>query len=364
MTSLHETIDALFERAARELDAKTAAFDPNNFCLLGAGNMGRAALAQFRQIGVEPRGFIDDTPGKRGTIIEGLPVFGERPDASTTVIVCIHNPRHDYLKTLQRFGPNTLSFMHIPWLFPQLTFAHAAHPDVYRRYRDDIVALYEALADETSRRTFLEQLTFRLTLEWNFEEHSATPYFPAGIGLPFEEKVSFIDAGAFDGDTVKLFVEHFPRPGKIVAIEADPQNFAKLQAYLEALGIDHVAHHAAVDGKEGELRFDATGDMAARLSENGQVVVRCHTLEHFMKDVDGPCYVKFDVEGAESAIITESLDLLREKKPMLAVSIYHHAPDMIEIPLQLHRLGYRLSMRYHGIDGADLVLYAMPGESH
>lgn len=360
MKSIDDIIDTLLSRSAREFGAKIGCFDPEDFCILGAGNMGRAALAQFRQVGVEPRGFIDDTPDKRGTFIDGVPVLSDRPSESTTVIVCIHNPHHDFLRSRDRFGPRTLSFMHIPWLFPQLSFAHAAHPDVYAGMRSQIIELYEALDDETSRRTFIEQLTFRLTLEWDFHYHCATPYFPADIGLPFDDEVDFIDAGAFDGDTVKLFLKHFSRPGKIVAIEADPRNFAKLQDYLAALGGHHVAHHAAVDGTAGVLKFDATGDMAARLSENGQISVSSYTLEHFMSGVGSPCYIKFDVEGAEAAIISQSLGLLRENKPMLAVSIYHRATDMIEIPLALHRLGYRISMRYHGIDGADLVLYAMP----
>jgi FkbM family methyltransferase len=360
MKQINDTIDALFERSSRELLDKIDFFDKNDFYLYGSGNMGRTALALFRQVGCEPRGFIDDTPAKQGTFIDNLPVVGDRASENSTVVVCIHNPHHDYLKSRKRFGDKTLSFMHIPWLFPQLSIAHAAHPDSYRRYRDDIIALYDALADETSRQTFVEQLAFRLTLEWNFAQHALPPYFPADIGLPFDQRVNFVDAGAFDGDTIKLFLEHFPRPGKIVAIEADPRNFAKLKDYLDAIDVEQVSHNAAVDGEEGVLQFDATGDMAARLSEKGQLSVRSHTLEYFLKDVGRPCYVKFDVEGAESSIITRSQDLLRERKPMLAVSVYHHAPDMIEIPLLLVRLGYRITMRYHGIDGADLVLYALP----
>ncbi|WP_322052526.1 FkbM family methyltransferase [Paraburkholderia bannensis] len=360
MKQINDTLDALFERSARELTEKTGFFDKNDFYLYGSGNMGRAALALLRKAGCEPLGFIDDTPARQGTTIDGLRVFGDRASATSTVVVCIHNPRHDYLKSRQRFGEKTLSFMHIPWLFPQLSIAHAVHPASYRAYRDDIVALYAALSDDLSRQTFIEQLTFRLTLEWNFKEHAMPPYFPADIGLPFDEKVDFVDAGAYDGDTIKLFLDHFPRPGKVVAIEADPRNFASLKDYLEGIDVEHVSHHAAVDGEEGILQFDATGDMAAKLSENGQLSVRSHTLEYFMKDVGSPCYVKFDVEGAESSIISRSQALLRERMPMLAVSVYHHAADMIEIPLSLHRLGYRISMRYHGIDGADLVAYALP----
>ncbi|NWC92353.1 MULTISPECIES: FkbM family methyltransferase [unclassified Pseudomonas] len=357
MTNISETIDALFERSSRELADKIAFFDSNDFYLYGSGNMGRAVLALFRKVGCEPRGFIDDTPAKQGTVIDGLPVVSAPVSASSSIVVCIHNPHHNYQNTLDRFGEKTLSFMHIPWLFPELSIAHAAHPNSYRQYRNDIIAVYEALADETSRRTFLEQLAFRLTLEWNFSEFTEPPYFPNDIGLPFDSPVNFIDAGAYDGDTVKLFLQHFPRPGKIVAVEADPTNYAKLKEYMDGLDIEQSSHHAAMDGVEGVLKFDATGDMAARLSEKGQITVNSYTLEHFMKEVGDPCYVKFDVEGAESSIIEHSQDLLRDRKPILAVSVYHHAPDMIEIPLSLHRLGYRITLRYHGIDGADLVLY-------
>lgn len=360
MRPIDNTIAELFARSERDLKAKTAFFDASNFYIFGAGNMGRAALAAFREAGAEPRGFIDDTPGKAGTIVDGLQVFGGTPSSDATVFVCVHNPRHDYLKSRERFGERSLSFMHIPWIFPQIAFAHAAHPASYFRFKDEIAAVYEALSDETSKATFIEQLKFRLTLDWDFTHYSATPYFPDDIGLPFDDAVNFVDAGAFDGDTVRLFLEHFRRPGKVVAIEADPRNFAKLETYLSALNIDHAMHNAAVDGQEGILKFDATGDMAARLSDNGQLLVRSHTLDYFMADVPDPCYVKFDVEGAESAILNESEKLLQERRPMLAVSIYHHAADMIEIPLQLHRLGYRIAMRYHGIDGADLVLYAFP----
>lgn len=360
MTRIDSTIDQLLSRSVREFSTKIECFAPDDFCILGAGNMGRAALAQFRRAGLEPRAFIDDTPAKWGALIDGVPVRSEPPSASSTVIVCIHNPHHDFLRSRERFGARTLSFLHIPWLFPQLALAHAAHPDVYASRRNEIIQLYDALVDETSRETFIEQLEFRLTLEWDFHHHCATPYFPTDIGLPFGEKVSFIDAGAFDGDTIKLFLAYFSQPGKIVAIEADPRNFAKLNQYLATLGVDHVAHHAAVDGTAGVLKFDATGDMAARLCNDGQISVNSYTLEYFMNGVDSPCYVKFDVEGAEASIISQSTELLCERKPMLAVSIYHQATDMIDIPLHLHRLGYQISMRYHGIDGADLVAYAMP----
>lgn len=361
MTSIIRIVDMLFERSSRELVDKISCFDKGDFYLYGSGNMGRSVLSLIRSVGCEPRAFIDDTPEKQGTVIDGLSVISAPPSSPSTIIVCIHNPNHNYQKTLERFsGRSVLSFLHIPWLFPGVSIAHAAHPDEYKKYKNDIVSVYQALADEVSKRTFLEQLTFRLTLEWDFKEFTPSAYFPDDINLPFSEPVSFIDAGAYDGDTVKLFLRYFHNPGKVVAIEADPGNYVKLKRYMDTLKIDQVSYNAAIDGVAGVLKFDATGDMAARLSGTGSVSVNSYTLEHFMRDVSDPCYVKFDVEGAESSIIKQSQDLLFKRKPILAVSIYHQAQDMIEIPLLLHRLGYRITMRYHGIDGADLVLYATP----
>lgn len=354
------TLDELFSHPAAVQSRKLESFDPRNFYLYGAGTMGRAVLAIFRTKGLEPRGFIDDTPEKKGTQIDGLNVVTHDPSATATVVICVHNPAHDYLKSRLRFGEKTLSFMHLPWLFPDVELAHATHPSNYLSRANDIVAVGEAMADDISRRTFVEQIKFRFSLEWAFQERVAHPYFPPDIGLPYGNCVNFIDAGAYDGDTIRSFRRHFSCPGKVVAIEADPRNFVQLQAFLESTPGEHVAHNAAVGGKSGFLRFDATGNMAARLSPDGQLQVPCQTLEYFMQGLSDPCYIKFDVEGAETEILKNSVDLLSRRMPMLAVSIYHCPMDLIDIPLMLRRIGYDIYIRYHGFDGAELVLYALP----
>jgi FkbM family methyltransferase len=353
------SIERSFEESAQRLAEVQSLFNADNFCLLGAGNMGRWALSELRKVGVEPAGFIDNTPAKLGTVIDGLPVLGEPPGADTSVVVCVHNPAHQYLDTRARFGDRTLSFLHLPWLFPTVILGHGCHPEKYAGHLKDIVAVHAGLADESSKRTFLEQLRFRLTLDWRFQEHTEVPYFPSDIGFPFSERFDFVDAGAYDGDTVRLLIKKCPNVGRVLAIEADPRNFAKLETYLSTTGKDHLAYNAAVGGQEGILHFDATGDMAARLSSSGGTQVRCHTLDYFMREVNDPCYIKFDVEGAEREILMQAESLLRSRRPMLAVSVYHHPLDMIELPLFLQNIGYRTHLRYHGIDGADLVLYAI-----
>ena len=83
--------------------------------------------------------------------------------------------------------------------------------------------LFEKLADDLSRATFLEAIALRRTGRPEFLR-SVTPgdqYFPAGVPIP-RTGVRFVDGGAFDGDTIAHLIEAgFVFEG-IAAFEPDP----------------------------------------------------------------------------------------------------------------------------------------------
>lgn len=75
-----------------------------------------------------------------------------------------------------------------------------------------------------------------------------------------------------------------------------------------------------------------------------------------------PVYIKFDIEGAEWDTLTASKEFFKLIKPQLAVSVYHDPTDLWRIPLWLDELGagYKFCIRNHGIEGTDVVCYALP----
>ena len=57
-----------------------------------------------------------------------------------------------------------------------------------------------------------------------------------------------------------------------------------------------------------------------------------------------------------------AVGLLEHGPVILAVSVYHHAADLWELPLRMYELcpDGRLWLRTHGEDGTDVVCYSTP----
>jgi len=171
-----------------------------------------------------------------------------------------------------------LSFMHLPWLLPGSNFLHSTDPRNYFAHSDEIVSLYEAFEDERSRQCLVEQLAFRMRLDWSYLKTDPDPYFPSDVPLPLSGEVSFLEAGAYDGDTLALFRKRVERPRRAIAVEPDPKNFAALQAFAADLPFDVRCLNVAVGAEEGTLTFRATGDMSASFDAGGDITVPATTL--------------------------------------------------------------------------------------
>ena len=81
---------------------------------------------------------------------------------------------------------------------------HINHERI-ERYADTINAIYNVFEDDTSKESFAAYLKSRYFGSWAYiQPHVCEKmYFPDFIELSCNE--SFIDCGAFDGDTLKLF---------------------------------------------------------------------------------------------------------------------------------------------------------------
>jgi hypothetical protein len=75
-----------------------------------------------------------------------------------------------------------------------------------------------------------------------------------------------------------------------------------------------------------------------------------------------PLFIKIDVEGAESEALAGAALMIRDRHPVLAVSVYHRPDDLWQLPFALHSLNpaSQLFMRTLGEDGMDIVCFAIP----
>jgi FkbM family methyltransferase len=79
----------------------------------------------------------------------------------------------------------------------------------------------------------------------------------------------FVDCGAYDGDTARQVISRNPQFSRIVAIEPDPDNFAKLRRWVGSLDgqlAERIAtFNVAVGARKGQVTFRADGTEGAHL---------------------------------------------------------------------------------------------------
>lgn len=149
-----------------------------------------------------------------------------------------------------------------------------------------------------------------------------------------------IDAGANIGYFSLLFAQRVAPSGKVIAIEAAPDNVRKLRANLElngATGIVTVVAGACASQK-GEITFylhprvdawcrlnpPAKGDHDHRLMGKTwiPVTVAADTLTSMVRaDAERVSFIKLDVEGAETALTPEIADGFSHPRLVVALEL-------------------------------------------
>lgn len=383
METSRQELDELLTESLAGANQRVASHRPirddDALVLYGAGGLGATAVEGLRRVGVEPVAFADDTPEKQGQVIHGLPVmtpataverFGER----LVFVVTIMNPQLRFLDARRRLTALTdrpvISFLHLAWQYPEafLPYYQFELPRAVLAKAADIRSAFDLWQDDESRRQFLGHLRFRLRLDYDaLPKNSGQGYFPLDVFPSLPNDTVFIDCGAFDGDTVRRFVDHQgDRFSRIYAFEPDEINCRKLQDYVAALG-DEVARkvsifNAAVGATRRKVGFNVTGNMSASFSEASEQQVDVLPLQEVVQVNGEFVFLKFDVEGAEWEALKGAERLLAEARPLLAISAYHRPDDLWLLPLYVNSLhsGYQFFLRTQGEDGMDVICYAIP----
>jgi len=345
--------------------------------LYGAGGAGRRALQALRAAGSEPVAFADR--GADGDV-DGVPAltpdeaaarFG-RDGAFVVTVVNPHVPHRSVAEALAEAGcERVVPFAHLAWHVggELLPYFAIDLPQGVLRDRGAVLRAFDLLADEDSRAEYVDQIEFRLT----GDPTPLRPHLPlaeqylAPDLLTWRADEVFVDAGAFDGDTIRGVLEHSAAFGRIVALEPDPVNLDRLGAYVSDLPED-VRERIdlepyAVAAERGTARFAASGLASASLSDEGDVEVDTAPLDEVVADRH-PTYIKLDVEGAEPDALRGTTRIIERERPVLAVCVYHAQDHLWTLPVQVAQLAadYRLHLRRYEADFFQDVLYAVPAE--
>lgn len=375
---LTETVSSVQYREQNELNRLLSR--KNGRCVLfGAGNMGCRAQDALRLIGIHPLCVSDNNPELWGTWLGEIQILPPEEAAArfgdnAHFFITIRNEHHWYRETFNRLSSlgctGISSAEPIAWRFPEQFPPFLAYDLPHKIYAqaNHVLDAANLWADEASCQEYSAHIRLRALGDPSGLPKPAVEesYFLDGA-FQAEPGDTFLDCGAFDGDTVRAMIARQPDFGAIHAIEADSNSFTKLRTYVDGLGPalrnKIQLHSCAVGSQRGHVKFENDGTITSKISDAGPLTVELFPIDELCAAIP-LSFIKMDIEGAEFDALMGAKNVIQRDRPILAICVYHSQNDLWRIPLLIRSFypDYRMYLKSYSGDGIQTVAYAVPPE--
>ena len=315
--------------------------------IYGAGQFGKI----FDRV-IKADFFIDKF--KNGTLNDKPIVKIEEIPQDTVIYNSVIFDESDVLKDLKKF--NLINFEETLKKFPQI---------IEEFKNEKYLWLSGKLIDEKLkdvRTLFKDDISLNFFDKWvNFRKTFDMVYYPSPTNSlkeqyfieEFKHSKKFVDCGAFAGETA---LEYFKlNNGKVISFEADPNNVKNLKENVKNKNV--LIYPMGVYSKTAILKLTSLGS-GSFISNEGDNFISVTSLDEAIYNFK-PDYIKMDVEGSEKEALIGAKEIIKEFKPKLAISLYHKAEDLWELPLLIKELNpdYEFKIRCHNHLCVETVLY-------
>lgn len=337
--------------------------DGNDVILYGAGYCGHEALSLMQQYGIPVRAVCDDF--RAGEELDGYAIVrldDVHPDDHTVIFIT----SGFNAKMKQR-----LSSLNLLPHYREVDFgrydAEKETPSYFKEHENELKRAWNLLADERSREILQRLVDYRISRDLKclvgMEEENQ--YFPPKNDIPvlWDGDDVFLDLGAYDGDSLRGFIEYTgDRYKKIIAVEASRKNYDMLVKNTENLPRVRCVN-IGIYKERGQVRFELNDAKNSFASEDGTAVLDVDSVDHIL-DGEAVTTIKMDIEGAEYDAIL-GMEKTLQNHPVLMVSIYHKVEDLFRLQLLIEKMCpnvYDYYIRHYSPTVIETVLYAVPKE--
>lgn len=301
----------------------------------GMGNGADKLIERFQKYNITISDFFASDGFVRGHTFHGMRVksFSEIKDTypEFVIVLSFASNRVEVIEMLERIDSENEMYV------PDMPVAGEEYFDreFYNAHYEEIVKAYEFFADEESRSAYASIINYKLTGKMQYLMDACSTKDELYAELSSTTIRTYIDAGAYNGDTAKEAISYFTDLGEIIAIEPDPKNYKKLIKFSETVDTPIIRPiNSAVWHEDGSGEFSSSGNRNSSISSTT-------SYEHKDTDVSlisidslgaSPDYIKYDVEGAELEALIGSHQTILNARPTLLVSLYHRSRDIFAIP--------------------------------
>ena len=300
----------------------------------GMGNGADKLIERLEKYNVKISDFFASDGFVRGHTFHGMRVksFSEIKETYDDFVILLSfaSNRPDVLEMLEHI--NAQYDMYVPDM--PVTGEEYFDRSFFNENYDSILRAYNSFDDEESKNAFASIINYKLSGRMGYLINSYSEKHEL-YGELNEKRVSaVIDAGAYNGDTLREAIEYFPHLESVIAIEPDPKNYKKLEKYVATLDAPKVtAVNAAVYRSNGGGEFISSGNRNSSISstssyQHKDTAVSLISVDSLSANAD---YIKYDVEGAELDALIGSKETIERCHPTLLVSLYHRSRDIFEI---------------------------------
>lgn len=343
--------------------------------IFGAGGSGDWTADVLRKNGITPRCYCDNSVRKQGKVHNSLDVLSfesaisRYPKAS----ICVASMwQEEILKQISSYDAQLEDRTYNLLLTMAWETTNNISVSSEETYIKDKLfyfeKMYRDLADEISKKTLCGILNYRLTRNRNYLNEiksSESIYMDDTIWedtLP-KDNLFIIDGGAYDGDTVKEFIEKWGDRAKLYlyCFEASRANCYILENN-QALFYPHkvFVHNLALWDISGcELVF-SDSYLSGKITEKGSEHVMTGKIDDL--DFERVDFIKLDIEGAERNCLEGARKTIENYRPCLAICAYHLQDDLLVLYEFIKSLNcsYEIKLRHYKDSSGDTILYAVP----
>lgn len=338
----------MFEKLLNEVSSwEFLKSTPLPVAVYGTGNGADRVFEEFERLGIEASSVVASDGFVRKRTFRGFEVKSvsqlEAELGDFVIALAFASPLTEVIENIKNLSLRHKVVMPSVPVYGDNIF----NKEFLKLHLNEIEKAYTLLADEQSKKVFENIIRFQITGKLNYCFECETEKQEAFGILDLNENESFLDLGAYRGDTIDEFLHYVNGYEKIVAVEPDLRTYRKLKNHCEALE-SCVTLNNAIWSKNCALHFDGNKGRGASTKADG-IEISAISVDWLTEKHGEFTYINIDVEGAEKEMLEGAEATLKSCTPKMCMAAYHKSQDIFALINQINEINpqYKFYLRHH-----------------